>query len=624
MNARAPGSLPIAATSVMPAGAGHSVLLCLGLTIGLCTGCGRVVQHPISEETFERIAGEITAAQPLFRFLTPDHSGKHLAYIRAVDEGRRLFVLNLQTLEVTRIKTTNQVSQIFGWSPDDRYLAFAQVAPGLLDVAREKGEFVNETWLTILDCESGRFDRITTNMAVVEGSFTWLAPNTYFFASKPIGKNYAEKFVGDWERRTRTKVYNYISDFVLTSESTAAFVQKGNIQTCQLDAPKYPPIQPVSRFATNEFDAIKWLRYSRPTGQYLFCARRTNSHWRHVFQFEPAGGELTQLNDEDTYNGQWLEQGKGFAYVGNRDNHFYLALRPGDPSRHTNLFVNGAVVNYMVAPDGNRVYATASQGVEPQGLWEYDLNRGELRCVVRGTDTPYAAARLVEPVEMKIESFDGVEVPVFVFFPAKSEPTPAMRPAGGAGGKKYPAVIYLPPSSWQFQKAFDAQAQLLANLGFFFVAINYRGCDGYGKSYAELKDLHGVMEDVLAVCRELAAALPIDERNVFLSSNSDGGALAFRLVAAHPEMWRGAVLDHPPGWSASPEWRGRRIPPLFFISGDQDRFLPSLRRFETWARTNDLEVISLVHTNCGHMNWKMAELREQHTRAGRFFLDRLR
>lgn len=58
---------------------------------------------------------------------------------------------------------------------------------------------------------------------------------------------------------------------------------------------------------------------------------------------------------------------------------------------------------------------------------------------------------------------------------------------------------------------------MFANGGFYYAAINYRGCDGYGRGYSELSDPVNAARDVLALREKLISEHPeIDRKNVFL------------------------------------------------------------------------------------------------------------
>lgn len=85
------------------------------------------------------------------------------------------------------------------------------------------------------------------------------------------------------------------------------------------------------------------------------------------------------MNHEDTYNGQWLLDGAGYSYVVNTNHSFQLAIRAANPLLNTNLFVKGNVVIYKTSLAGDKVFVSASMGVEPHGIWEYTITNHVLR-----------------------------------------------------------------------------------------------------------------------------------------------------------------------------------------------------------------------------------------------------
>ena len=565
------------------------------LSLLILGGCER--REVANKQEREAALQEIYAVKPMFRTLMPDNTGKNLAYLQPVENGRRLFLVNLQTRAIQNIPTTNEVIQIFGWSPDDRYLAYAEVSPELLPRARTSGSFLNETWASVYDTITGQSERLTTNSAAIESPVTWLGTNLCFFGVTPVGQDYSQKFVLDLQTKARRQVYNALSDFVLVASNQAAFIGKGNIYKSELMADKYLKPEAVSHFKTDSFDSLRWLRFDAGSGNYYFCARPGISNERFLFQFNPATQELKQLTHEDTYNGQLLRGGTGFAYVGNISNRFYLAVRSSQGNEDTNLFEGGSVVNFAAAPSGNRIYATAAFGMDPHGIWEYDLDTKKLRQLVSGAPSSFDTNKIIMPVEARYKSPDSVDVPCFVLSPESSQST-----------KKHPVIVYLPPSTWQFQKTFDLQSQLFARLGFYYVAINYRGCDGYGRDYASLNDPVVAAQDVLGILKELAAKNDsFDLKSVFLCSQSSGEGLVNELITQQPAAWRGAILDHPSGFNYADRIKPESLPPILVISGDQDRFLPGLQHFEAWAKTNDARVSLIVQTNTGHLNWKVSE-----------------
>ena len=383
------------------------------------------------------------------------------------------------------------------------------------------------------------------------------------------------------------------------SEHFGAFIYQGNIKSCQIDSLQNPSVKSESNFSTNQFDTIesRWLRYDAGSDTFLFCAVPKGSEWRYLYSLSPKTSTLTQLSDVDTYNGQWLPGDRGYTYVGNNSNHFYFAVCPKNAGDKTNLFLNGAVANYTIAPSGDRIYITGSANIEPQSIWEYNIPQHHLRCLVPGIDHPFAVFQSIEPRELRLTAADGVAFTSFVF-PPRAIP----------GMSKHPLVIGIPAPSAQAQKTYGTQSQLLPNLGFEVVAVNYRGVDGYGRKFSSLKDDAKAAGDVITAYHELLKDSSIDANNVFLFDTSGGSAVTTELVAQHPELWRGIVLDH-----SALSFGGldtQKTPPIFYFTGDQDSVRGSLQALEAWGKQNNVKVSGIVWPHTGHYLWKTDELRE--------------
>lgn len=558
-------------------------------------GCSRST-FPSPGEADRRMA-EITSLQAAFRSPVPDRSGKYLAYVRAIGPGRRLFVYDLAAGVSQPVPTTNEVSQVFSWSPDHRYLAFDQAPP----LVPRTDDPQTAAWLTLYDRQTGSVWRLGTNTDVLEDGAAWLAPHTLFYSVHNLGSNYTEKFILDLDAAATRKVRNYVSDFVLTGSNTAAYFKAGTLQTCRLDTTNYPPVQSLSAFPSNLFDLIRWLQYRSATGTFLFCGRATNSQWRCLYEFDPATQKLKQLTTRGTYNGQCL--GAGYAYVGNISNEFYLALRPANPKLATNLFRGGNVITYAASADGGHVYAVASEGMEPVSLWDYDVARQNLRQLVSGQPQPWQSASLIEPGPRWTKSFDGLVVPYFVL-------KPAALTGNRHSPKKFPVVLYLPPASWQFQRAFDQPAEFFANLNCWYVAVNYRGGDGYGRKYGEMQSLPDAAHDVLVVLSKIKTNTNVDLQRIILVSESNGSDVLLELLKNGTNHWRGAILLHPEmaGLEAGPP---PACPPLLLIAGDLERSKNVLGEFTDTAAQAGIPAQLILQRNTGHDVWSTDQIRDE-------------
>lgn len=352
----------------------------------------------------------------------------------------------------------------------------------------------------------------------------------------------------------------------------------------------------------------------------MFCARPEDSTWRYLFEFDPDTKALVQLSHEDTYNGQYIQNGRGYAYVGNPNNSFYLAVRPEDPEEHVDLFTQGSVVSYAASPDGNRLYVHAAQGDEPHGIWEYDLTTKQLRPISGVMQQPFEAAEVIAPEELRITSFDGKEIPAYFFTPPM-----ALQSAKEEGGfferrMKYPAVIYIPPNSAQMQRSYGPRSQLLANIGFYFLAVNYRGVDGYGRDYANSYDPPTAAKDILAAYDWLIENPNINRNNIFIFSMSGGTPICRELLATEPDLWRGIAIDKPGSLSIDPRFIPRKMPKLFLITGGEDPAMPSVRRFADWAEKNDVDLQLEIYEDAAHITFDLESRKRSQKEVAEFYI----
>ena len=134
---------------------------------------------------------------------------------------------------------------------------------------------------------------------------------------------------------------------------------------------------------------------------------------------------------------------------------------------------------------GANVYGSTTPGVP----YVIDLKEGTAHPVAEVLPEALRGRGMAEAQSVRITSFDGRQVPAFVYRPAERAP----------GG---PAVIEVHggPTAQSLQR-FDLYAQYLVSKGYVVLVPNVRGSTGYGKSYTSLdnKDFGGgPLKDVLA------------------------------------------------------------------------------------------------------------------------------
>lgn len=269
--------------------------------------------------------------------------------------------------------------------------------------------------------------------------------------------------------------------------------------------------------------------------------------------------------------------GKLLLLVENRNGASRLLLLDGtrqSPPREIPLPEEGVVSSHSIASprfsgDGKILYFSLSSPRQAGDVWAHDLERASSQRLTT-SPAPVGAERMAGAEEFTIASFDGEQVPLFLF-----------RPPGG--GERPPVVVLVhggPESQSVLQ--FNPYVQSLALAGFAVVVPNARGSTGYGKRYAALDDTvrrPDSVRDLAAVHGWLESA-GLDPDRAALWGGSYGGYMVLAGLAFQPELWAAGVdvvgisdlvtfLEH-----TSPYRRGHRELEYGSLSRDRD-FLAS-------------------------------------------------
>jgi dipeptidyl aminopeptidase/acylaminoacyl peptidase len=130
-----------------------------------------------------------------------------------------------------------------------------------------------------------------------------------------------------------------------------------------------------------------------------------------------------------------------------------------------------------------------------------------------------------------VPSFDGRQVPAFVYKPPGPGPFPAIIDVHGG------------PTA-QSRREFSGFRQYLVSKGFVVLVPNVRGSTGYGKTYTKL-DNHdfggGPLKDVVACKQWLIAHGSVDPQRVVVMGGSYGGYMALAAATFTPTEFAAEV-----------------------------------------------------------------------------------
>jgi dipeptidyl aminopeptidase/acylaminoacyl peptidase len=225
--------------------------------------------------------------------------------------------------------------------------------------------------------------------------------------------------------------------------------------------------------------------------------------------------------------------GRHLLVAWNEDGRTQAELRDPttlDPSGPVPLPGEGVAGGFRFTRDGRYLAFSYSSPLIPGDTWRYDTIDGSLdRLTLSPCDVN--PSTFVDAELIRYRSFDGLEVPAFVFRPRGPGPFPVVvRIHGG-------------PES-QYRPSFEAVTQYLVAHGFAVVAPNVRGSTGYGRNYQQLDDVDrrfDAVRDLAALHDWLADQPELDEERAALYGGSYGGYMVLAGLAFQPDRWAAGV-----------------------------------------------------------------------------------
>jgi dipeptidyl aminopeptidase/acylaminoacyl peptidase len=193
----------------------------------------------------------------------------------------------------------------------------------------------------------------------------------------------------------------------------------------------------------------------------------------------------------------------------------------------------GVAGGFRFSKDGRWLAFSYSSPRVPGDAWRYDTDTHTLQ---RLTTSPCDVDpdTFVDAELVRFPSFDGREIPAFVF-----------RPTDAAGAPPLPVVVVIHggPES-QYRPSFAPLTQYLVAHGFAVVAPNVRGSTGYGREYQHLDDVEKRLDsvhDLAALHDWLQTQRDLDADRAALYGGSYGGYMVLAGLAFQPDRWAAGV-----------------------------------------------------------------------------------
>ena len=447
--------------------------------------------------------------------LSPDR--KTIAYIKDGESLSDVYLLPLNGSWPARITTDRPLAaywddEIPAWSPDGKWLAFG--IKGHVHLVPREGGLPKKITDFATSASSPRFMPDSHGLIVsVERNDADQMLLTDIDGCWP--RALTTDTIGDhWDARPapdgRSIIYtlrrfddlNQLDIILLEMETGRSITLYGKPSTRALSA--------------------KWS----PDGQWIaFIAQETERD--EIYLVRPNGEGLHQLTNtgQDVFQFEWSPNGKQLAVIFNRNGAFDLSLVEVDTGSINDLRSgSGAHSNPNWARDGSFITFEYESPLLPPDLYQIDVVSKQVTQVTFSNPPAMQKNKKILPEIVSYKSFDGLEIPAFLYRPEKSNGAAILYPHGG------------PKDQYGF--FWDELAQYFTAKGYTYFAPNYRGSTGYGKQFERANYNNwgvGDTEDCLYGAKFLRGFKEIRPESIGIAGGSYGGYMTICSLSRDPE-----------------------------------------------------------------------------------------
>ena len=274
------------------------------------------------------------------------------------------------------------------------------------------------------------------------------------------------------------------------------------------------------------------------TDDALYLTSDAEGGFLRAYRVDLATGEWRVIDDGDWDVEALAVRGRTGALGRNVDGMSRLELfDPATLVRSGEVDVpTGVIRDLAIAPDGQTLSWTLSGPRHNDDVWVSDDRGQRPRRLTRSSTAGLSPESFAEPDLVRVTSFDGLEVPAWVYRPGD-------RVDDARGPVPVVVSVHGGPEA-QARPSFNAVQQYLVARGYAVVVPNVRGSTGYGRHYESLDDRRRRMDavaDLAAVGRWAGSQQDLDAGRIALMGGSYGGFMVLAAMSSYPELWAAGV-----------------------------------------------------------------------------------
>ena len=262
--------------------------------------------------------------------------------------------------------------------------------------------------------------------------------------------------------------------------------------------------------------AIAGARYD-DTGDYVLFASDMHAEAVALRRMRRSDGAIDVIVEDARWGvEQFVNSGARLAFTINEDGISRLRVLELPDLAPVPLpeLPDGIYFSLRFSADGSRLGFAVNRAAAPTDVYSLDFGDKALTRWTRSEPGGLSEEAMAEPELVRYPTFDGREIPAFVYLPPGAGPHPVLLDIhGGPEG--------------QYRPRFSSTTQFLVNeLGIAVVAPNVRGSSGYGKAYLKLDNGYlreDSVKDIGALLDWIATRDDLDAERVAVSGGSYGG-----------------------------------------------------------------------------------------------------
>ena len=487
-------------------------IICIFLVLPFfIVSCSSKSEKPVEEVKKEAVKPAEKAKTILdYTGIETSHSGFVMKdgrklYLARIENAAQLYLESADGKETKQLTFLNDAVDGYKVSPDESQLIFITSKGG-----NEQYDFY------LYSFESGKYEPLLADDTVRYEDPTWINENEFLYASNEAnGKDfYIYHFDIAAKKRTllvEKKGFNNITD-ALSKDDFLFYTYESNMKTVPYHfkngrAKKIKVSDPEKKYIPIAFFDGGILMRTNETNDMEYLEIIKENSKKTLFE-DKWGIELTAIDKTNRNSALFCTNEEGYSRC------FYYHDGKTEP-----LDFGKSLVSVSSLKGGRAVVKISKDGELPK-LQVVDLTTKKTEVFGYSKDNGIDVSLFATPELKKVKSFDGEEIPYFLYLPKTGKPP-------------FPTIVYFHGGpEGQFRPGFIAQFQYYLSKGIAVVAPNVRGSSGYGKRYMDLDNYKLRMDSVRdggAILEDLVNS-GISKPNRFIASGGSYGG--FMTVAS--------------------------------------------------------------------------------------------